>query len=110
MDNVIRKIVEEHKLVLSSFVIAELTRVVERKFPKQLDALDKFLTALPFELVYTPKVIAKDLFQIRDEMDYPVLYSAIIEDIDILITGDKDFDSIEIERPEILSPKQFLER
>jgi len=68
------------------------------------------LIALPFELVYTPKVITKDLFQIRDEMDYPVLYSAIIEDVDILITGDKDFESIEVEKPEILSPKQFLER
>ena len=43
-------------------------------------------------------------------MDYPVLYTAIIEDVDILVTGDKDFSDIEIEKPEIMSPTQFIER
>ena len=42
--------------------------------------------------------------------DYPVLYTAIIEDVDILVTGDKDFSDIEIEKPEIMSPTQFIER
>ena len=31
------------------------------------------------------------LFEIRDENDYLILYTAIIENIDVLITGDKDF-------------------
>ncbi len=52
----------------------------------------------------------QNLFQIRDESDYPILYTAILEDVDILITGDKDFLDIEIERPEILTPAQFLEK
>ena len=47
---------------------------------------------------------------IRDVKDYPVLYTAIIEDVDILVTGDKDFSDIEIEKPEIMSPTQFIER
>lgn len=50
----------------------------------------------------------QNLFQIRDESDYPILYTAILEDVDILITGDKDFLDIEIERPEILTPAQFF--
>ena len=50
------------------------------------------------------------LFEIRDNMEYPVLYTAIIEDVDILITGDKDFLDVEIEKPEILTPAQFTER
>lgn len=37
-----------------------------------------------------------------------VLYTAIIADVDILITGDKDFMGIDIERPEIMIPKDFL--
>jgi len=61
-------------------------------------------------MVYTPKEMRQDLFQIRDEKDYPVLYTAIMEDVDILITGDEDFSDIEIERPEILTPTQFLEK
>lgn len=42
--------------------------------------------------------------------DYPVLYTAIIEEVDILVTGDKDFSDIDIEKPEIMSPAQFMER
>ena len=33
-----------------------------------------------------------------------------IEDVDILVTGDKDFSDIDIEKPEIMSPAQFMER
>ena len=42
--------------------------------------------------------------------DYPVLYTAIIEEVDLLVTGDKDFSDIDIEKPEIMSPAQFMER
>lgn len=42
--------------------------------------------------------------------DEKVLYSAIIADVDILLTGDKDFSDIEIEKPEILTPGAFLEK
>ncbi len=43
-------------------------------------------------------------------MDYPVLNTAIIEDVDILVTGDKDFSDVEIEKPEILTPSEFAEK
>lgn len=50
------------------------------------------------------------LFKIRDDNDYMILHTAIIADVDILITGDKDFKGIEVERPEILTPKEFLDK
>ena len=34
----------------------------------------------------------------------------IIEDVDVLVTGDKDFSDVEIEKPEILTPAQFLKK
>lgn len=42
--------------------------------------------------------------------DYPVLYTAIVENVDILITGDKDFSDILIEKPEIMTPAEFIEK
>ena len=39
-----------------------------------------------------------------------MLYTAIIENIDIFITDDKDFLDVEIEMPEIMMPGGFLER
>ena len=46
---------------------------------------------------------------IRDKSDYPVILSAILADVDVLITGDKDFKDIKIEKPEILTPTEFLQ-
>lgn len=108
MNELIAAILKDHRLVLSSFVIEELKTVVQRKFEGRAAELDHFLTVLPFEYVYTPDEMDAGLFEIRDEMDYPVLYSAIVEDVDILITGDKDFADIDIEKPEILTPNEFV--
>ena len=68
----------------------------------------RFLSSLNYELILTPHKMKPNLFEIRDPNDYPVLYSAIIGSIDILLTGDKDFKNISIEKPEILSPSDFI--
>jgi len=105
----IEKVAEEYTLVLSTYVVDELRAVVERKFPTKVKAIEKFLTALSYELEYSPKNYdGSPLFEIRDEKDYMVLHTAIIADVDILITGDKDFKDVKIERPEIMTPKEFL--
>ncbi len=110
MDRMMQCIFEEHRLVLSSFVVDELNYVVRRKFPGKLKTVDGLLSAMGFELVYTPREMKQGLFDIRDVKDYPVLYTAIQEDVDILITSDKDFASVNVERPEILTPAQFMAR
>ncbi len=106
----IEYITQSHTLVLSSFVVEELMAVAKRKFPAKRDVIDRFLSELGYELVYTPHKMKAGLFDIRDINDYPVLYTAIIEDVDILITGDKDFRGIEIEKPEILTPSDFMSK
>lgn len=110
MNSMMQYIFRNHKLVLSSFVVDELKAVASRKFPNKVKAIDNLLRQISFELVYTPTEIEENLFEIRDIKDYPVLYTAIIEDVDILITGDKDFSDIALERPEILTPSQFIEK
>lgn len=110
MDGLMRKIMVEHQLVLSSYVIDELLNVTRRKFKSKLQVVDTLLSQLPYELVYTPQQPAPGLFEIRDAKDYPVLYSAITEDVDIFITGDKDFEDVVIEKPEILSPTEFMNK
>ena len=103
-------ITREHTLVLSSFVVDELIAVAERKFPQKKEAIDLYLTKLSYEYVYTPRRMQGGLFDIRDINDYPVLYTAIAEGVDILITGDKDFADVDIDKPEILTPAQFCDR
>lgn len=102
-------ITKYHKLVLSSYVLNELSDVVRRKFPKRKEAFKKFLAAIPYEIFVTPQDMDMDLFEIRDTMDYPVLYSAIVAKADVLITGDKDILTVEhIDRPEILTARNFV--
>lgn len=110
MDNLFYKITTEHQLVLSSYVVDELLDVTHRKFAAKIHAVDELLSQLPYELVYTPEQPKAGLFEIRDESDYPVLYSAITEGADVFITGDKDFDGLGLDRPEIVSPSGFLEK
>ena len=109
MDALIYRITTKYSLVLSFYVIEELMKVTERKFKDKVEVVDVLLSQLPFELVYTPKHTPKGLFEIRDAKDYPVLYSAILEDVDVFVTGDKDFDEVDIERPEILTAAMFLD-
>lgn len=110
MNALVYKVVTEHQLVLSSYIVDELMRVVRRKFPTKLESVDLFLSQLPFELVYTPAHPRPGLIEIRDAMDYPILYSAITEDIDVLITGDRDFAGLVLEKPHIVNPALFLEK
>ncbi|MFP4482391.1 MAG: putative toxin-antitoxin system toxin component, PIN family [Thermovirgaceae bacterium] len=110
MNTMMEYIFRKHELVLSSFVVDELKAVVQRKFPTKEKAIDSLLTKMSYDFVYTPEEMDYSLFFIRDKKDYPVLYTAIIEGVDVLITGDKDFGSIEIEKPDVITPAQFLEK
>lgn len=108
MNAMMERIFAEHRLVLSSFVVDELKEVVRRKFPERTKIVDTLLLKMSYDLVYTPDEMDGNLFSIRDAKDYPVLYTAIIDDVDILVTGDKDFASVEIEKPEITTPAEFM--
>lgn len=110
MNQFLYTITTAHQLILSSYIIEELMRVAERKFKDKAAVIDLLLSQLPYELVYTPKHLKQGLFEIRDAKDYPVLYSAITEGVDVFITGDKDFDGLGLDKPEILSIARFLER
>lgn len=110
INNMMNYIFLRHQLVLSSYVVEELKSVVRRKFPKKEPVIEKLLLMMSYEYVYTPDDMKENLFSIRDVKDYHVLYTAIIEDIDILITGDRDFEDIIIDKPLIMTPKEFSDK
>jgi len=101
----------KHSIVLCSHIIDELHRVFNKKFNDKLLHLERFLSKFSFEFVYTPLDIDIDKYPtIRDIADLPILVSAIIEDIDVIVTGDKDFFDVEIEKPDIITVKQYYEK
>ena len=101
----------DHRIVVCDYVVEELRLVTDRKFSTKRRALDRFFLELPFELVYTPKALGLDAFpKMRDIKDRPILAVAIMEDIDVFVTGDKDFLVLDVDIPEIVTMREFLER
>ena len=106
-----RRLTDSQQIVVCDYVIEELRLVTERKFPAKRKVLDRFFMELPFELVYTPKELDLNEFpEMRDVKDSPILATAIMEGIDVFLTGDKDFLVLDVETPEILTMKEFLEQ
>ena len=110
MDELIYKLSKDHEIVICSYTIEELKELMKTKFKVSLQELDDFLKDFPFTLVYSPTSVKNKLFKIRDDDDYIILHTAIIENIDVFITGDKDFENIDIDKPEIMSATEFLEK
>lgn len=110
MNGLIEKLSIEHEIIICSYTIDELKDLMKNKFKIEYKKLDNFLSEFPYTLVYSPIQVDEKLFEIRDENDYIILHTAIIEEVDILITGDKDFKAVNIEKPEICTPSEFLEK
>lgn len=110
MNQMMRCIFMEHQLILSSYIVEELKEVVKRKFPTKVAVVETLLTKMNYEYIYTPEILDESLFEIRDVKDYPVLYTAILEDVDIFVTGDHDFNDVSVEKPEILKPAEFVQK
>ena len=110
MNELIYKLSTEHEIVICSYTIEELKELVDTKFKVTQNDLDEFLKDFPFILVYSPTTVENKLFEIRDKDDYIILHTAIIEDVDVFLTGDKDFNDIDIDKPEIMNTTEFLEK
>lgn len=90
--------------------VDEMKRIFNKKFPKRLSALDRFLSLalLTLELVPIPTEENISESQIRDIDDRPILRAAIKANADILLTGDKDFLESGLKNPAIMTPAEFL--
>ncbi len=106
-----KRLTENHEIVVCDYVIEELRLVASRKFPAKRKFIDMFFLELPFELVYTPKMLDLNGFpEMRDMKDSPILATAILENVDVFVSGDKDFLVLDVEAPEILTITEFLDR
>mgnify|MGYP000846013651 CR=1 FL=1 len=99
-------ITEHHDVVLCDRNIYELREVLNRKKPDKLPDVEVFLAELSYELIPAAYHAEK---LIRDVKDQPILNAAIISNVDIILTGDKDFLCLEIEHPKCMNVADFLE-
>ena len=85
--------------------VDEMKRIFNKKFPKRLAALDKFLSMALLTLEFVPIPTDENISesQVRDADDRPILRAAIGAKADILLTGDKDFLESGLKNPKIMN-------
>ena len=105
----IDKITDGYYLVLSQEVIDELFDVAKRK-SLNISRVHDFLRDTPYMLERRTGRTIQATFRIRDAKDYPILCAAIMSNVDIFITGDRDFEDVHPEKPVILGPREFLDK
>jgi len=110
-DSNIAKMVEyiksNHVLVLSKYIINEVDDVLINKCKDNYLEIKCSLNNLIDQVIDVKGIDSTKYPTIRDIDDLPVLAAAIILKVDILITGDKDFDDVVVDKPRILKPRQF---
>lgn len=103
---VLLHVADNHTIVLCDRNIIELREILKRKAPQFIPAAETLLTELTYELI--PAVEHTEMF-IRDIKDQPILNAAIKFDVDVILTGDKDFLSLEIKHPQCMTAAEFFE-
>ena len=99
-------VADNHEIVLCDRNIMELREILNKKSPKLLPDAEVLLTEMSYESI--PAVDHAEKL-IRDAKDQPILNAAIVSDVDIILTGDKDFLSLGLERPKCMTVAQFFE-
>lgn len=99
-------IADNHYIVLCERNIAELRDILKRKAPKFLPDAEVLLAEMSYELIPAVEHVER---LIRDANDQPILNAAITSNVDIILTGDKDFLSLETEHPKCMTVSQFFE-
>lgn len=91
--------------------VDEMKRIFNKKFPNRLASLDKFLSTALLTLELVPIPTEEDIseIKIRDVNDRPILRAAIEANVDILLTGDKDFLESGVKNPVIMTPAEFMQ-
>jgi putative PIN family toxin of toxin-antitoxin system len=99
-----------NKAVVCDQNIDEMRRVFIRKFPHKIDLLEKFLAfaLMELEVVRVPAADTEAEAQLRDAADRPILRAAIAANVDIIVTGDKDFLDSGVTNPQIMTAADFV--
>lgn len=105
--DVLRVVLADHALVVTSVVVGELTRVLsERIGVPEAGVAD--IAAFLADFLETAEPPGNTSVILRDSSDIPVVESAIAVEVDMIVTGDKDLLEANLPRRTV-SPRAFWE-
>lgn len=96
----------EHELYVSEYIDQEFKEKLKEKWPAKAERVYDLYRQLDIRFC---KSTEERLGELRDRKDIPVLSDALYHEIDIILSGDKDFLESDLERPIVYSPSMMLE-
>lgn len=96
----------EHVLYVSEYIDREFKEKLESKWPDKARKVYSLYKRLD---ICFCKSTNKKLGDLRDKKDIPVLSDAIYHEIDVILSGDKDFLEAGLKKPLVYSPAMMLE-
>lgn len=100
----------EHIMYISEYVDCEFREKLQNKWPQKAEKVYQLYRTMNFRFCESTKQMEGNL---RDRKDIPVLSDALYHNVDLILTGDKDFLEAGLEKPLIYSPAMlydFLEK
>jgi putative PIN family toxin of toxin-antitoxin system len=108
--DVLREVLAEHQLVVSSQIFSELRRVLRDKFGTSGKVIDGFVRMLQQDTIIA-KVGDLPTLNLRDKDDLGILAAAESGDANVIVTGDKELQDLgDFKGVAILSPRQFWQQ
>ena len=98
--------VKQCEIYITKYIDTEFKRKLNDKFPEKRETAIIAYTQMNFTIYPSTDEV---LGTLRDKKDIPVLSDAIYHNVDILLSGDKDFLESGIRRPKIISPTALFE-
>ena len=100
-----------YRLVLCDQIIDELRRNFNSKFPDKIPVIERFLALAQYDLItLLPDDVEVDAEKsIRDVSDRPIIRAAYKANVDIFVTGDKDFLESSVTHPKIMTAAEFVQ-
>ena len=96
----------DHELYVSEYVDHELKEKLDQKWPDKAGQIYDLYRKMDIHFCSSTKEVLGDL---RDKKDIPVLSDALFHNIDVILTGDKDFLEAYLEHPLIFSPAMMYD-
>ena len=106
----LKAVLPPYEPVVCEYIVDEVHWKFNEKFSKHATELEAFLNDILqiIRVVPTPEKQTAEEDKIRDLKDRPILRAARSANVDILLTGDRDFLDSDITYPRIIAVTDFI--
>ena len=99
-----RLLFDRHRLIVTSYVEREFRKTLARKWPNKADVVYANFSTMRFVRLESSN---EQYGSLRDKKDIPVLSDAVYYNVDVILSGDKDFFEAGLERPAVKSASEL---